>query len=236
MKIQTNTNIPDSTYFSMSDVAPEIDDSGDIVIYEGRGTRRGWGAPQVTNTVVLEDCDLIAIHVGFSHKHRGGQGWHYFTTDGTATRKVTWTQLPDETRQRILDNETKAPSWAKSPGKLKSQHAKPSTRTQTTYKLVRLENGRLVSLYDGETEYTIGKRLVQKAVEDHRGGFYSHPSTEQVKSLLEKGNLVPDHCLSPGMSLAMVRCEISGTIVKYPNGKMASTYLTPVEVIEQIAY
>lgn len=236
MKININTNIPDSTYFAMSDVTPEIDSDGNITIYSGKGKSRSWGAPQVTSTVVLEDCDLVAIHVGFSHKHRGGQGWHYFTTDGQTTRKVTWAQLPDETRQRILNNENKAPRWAKTPGKLKSQAIKPAAKMQTAYKLVRVDGDKLISLYDGEVEYKLGKRLAQKAADDHQGGWYSHPSVEQVKSLLGGGNLVPSRCLSQGMTLAMLRCEIGGTIIDYPNGKKASTYLTPVEVIEQIAY
>lgn len=236
MKVKIIKQIPDSTYFRMSDIAPHIDESGDVVVFDGRGTRRSWGAPQVSTTIVVDDCDLLALHVGFSHKHRGGQGWHYFTTDGETTTKITWSQLPDETRQRIFDNESKAPTWAKRPGKFKSQAAKPSTKTQTTYKLVRSVDGQLVSLYDNDTEYTIGKRLAQKAEADHRGGWYSHPSIDQVKSLLASGNLVPDRCIDSGMDLVMFRCEVSGTIVKYPNGKIASTYLVPVEIIEKLSY
>ncbi|MCB0073273.1 MAG: hypothetical protein KDE20_17510 [Caldilineaceae bacterium] len=246
MNIQTNTQIPDSTYFTMSDVAPVITDNGDIEITNGEGSRRSWGRPQVTSTVVLDECDIVAIHVGFSHKHRGGQGWHYFTTDGLETTKVTWAQLPDELRRRILDASNKAPSWAKAPGKLRSQHAKPSTRTQTAYKLVRMDGDRMVSIYDGRTEYVIGKRLgeaVNAKIDvwdgmavTHDGGYYSHPSVEQALDLYNSGNLVPTSRLDMGDKLALIECEISGKIARYPNGKLASTYLKPVAVLRTIVY
>lgn len=246
MHIQTNTQIPDSTYFTMSDVAPVITDNGDIEITNGEGSRRSWGRPQVTSTVVLDECDIVAIHVGFSHKHRGGQGWHYFSTDGLETTKVTWAQLPDELRQRILDASNKAPSWAKTPGKLRSQHAKPSTRTQTAYKLVRMDGDHMVSIYDGRTEYVIGKRLgeaVNAKIDvwdgmavTHDGGYYSHPSVEQALDLYNSGNLVPTSRLGLGDKLALIECEISGKIARYPNGKLASTYLKPVAVLRTIVY
>ena len=260
MNIQTNTQIPDSTYFTMSDVAPVITDNGDIEITNGEGSRRSWGRPQVTSTVVLDECDIVAIHVGFSHKHRGGQGWHYFTTDGLETTKVTWAQLPDELRRRILDASNKAPSWAKAPGKLRSQHAKPSTRKpQTAYKLVRMDGDRMVSIYDGRTEYVIGKRLgeavnakieqrtvwtgefyenyrVEEVAVTHDGGYYSHPSVEQALDLYNSGNLVPTSRLDMGDKLALIECEISGKIARYPNGKLASTYLKPVAVLRTIVY
>lgn len=238
MKINTSDYCPDGTYFTATDVQPDIQADGSVTLYNGRGTSRSWGRPQVTSTVVLDDCDLVAIHVGFSHKHRGGQGWYYYTTDGSETRRITWQQLPDEARQRILDAcEAKAPNWAKEPGKLRSEYVKPALRTMTSYKLVWMEpDGRMVSLYDGNTEYRIGKRLAEKAESDHNGGYYSHPTQQQVMRLWETSSLVPSRCVVEGATYAMIECEIGGTIIRYENGKLSSTYLTPIRVVETFTH
>lgn len=239
MKINTSNNVPDGTYFGTFSAEPDINEDGSLTIYNGQGTRRSsWGAPGVTSTVVLDECDLVAIHVGFHHKHGGGQFWRYYTTDGETTRQIYWRQIPDEARQRIIDAaKTKAPSWAKAPGKLRTQYAKPTLRTMTTYKLVRLEaDGTLRSLYDGETEYRLGKRLAQKAEADHGGGWYSHLSQTAVMRLWEKGSLVPDRCVVEGAAYALIECEVAGTLVQYANNKISSTYLTPVKVISTFVH
>lgn len=239
MIIHESNNVPDSTYFSTYHVTPDINVDGSLTIYDGKGTyRSSWGAPGVTSTVVLDDDDLVAIHVGFHHKHGGGQFWRYYTTDGETTRQIEWRQIPDEARQRILDAAKRlAPSWAKAPGKLRTQYAKPSLRTQTSYKLVRLESdGRMVSLYDGATEYRIGKRLAQQAQPGHYGGWYSHPTREQVMRLWERGALVPDRCVVEGAAYAMIECEVAGTIIRYDNNKLSSTYLTPLRVVETFVH
>lgn len=256
MMIHESSNVPDGTYFRTGDAEPTINEDGSITILNGRGSRRGWGQPQVNSTVIHDEDDLVAIHVGYSHKHGGGQFWRYYTTNGATTSQLTWAQLPDEARAQVLAaSTTKAPGWAKEPGKLRSQYAKPNTHKATAYKIVRqldelnavagaaTEYHRMVGLYDG-TAYTIGKRLAERnngRVTDygdaiHDGGFYSHPSPEQVKALLAQGNLVPSNCLQHGWTLALVECEISGKIVRYPNGKLCSSYLTPVRVVEILSY
>ena len=248
MEIKQSHQVPDNTYFRTGDAEPTIEQDGSITILDGNGKHRGWGSPGVTSTVIYDnEDDFVAVHVGFHHKHGGSQFWRYYTTDGEETRRLTWGQLPDQVRQAVLDAYTDhAPTWANSPGKLRSQRKKPSTRKRTTYKLVRLDldDGKMVSLYDGRTQYQIGKRLVEAvnydAGEDewgfvrHGGGYYSHPTPEQVKALYESGNLVPAQCLRDADHLALLECEISGRIAKFPNGKLASTYLKPVRVVEEM--
>lgn len=247
LEIQESAEVPNSTYFRVGDTEPTVNDDGSITIYTGQGSRRSsWGAPGVTSTVVLEDCDLVAIHVGFYHKHGSGQFWRYYTTDGQTVQQVRWSQLPDSTRQQVLDAYQKmAPGWAKSPGKLRSQYAKPTTRTIRTFKLVKLAGGQMFSLYDGRTEYQIGKRLVEAVAPDageadwgeviHNGGYYSHTTVEGVMRLWESGNLVPNRCLTGVEQVALLECEASGRIAHFPNGKLASTYLKPVQVLEVVA-
>lgn len=226
-EIKTSSNIPDSTYFTMSDVSPEFDPiTWTVTIFDGKGSRRSWGAPQVNSTVVVNNDDFVAVHVGFSHKHRGGQGWFYFNAD----ERITWAKLSDEQRQLVLD--AKKPSWAKVPGKLSSQKQKPAANIQTAYKLVKvLDDGRMVSLYDNKTVYSIGKRLTQKAQDDHNGGFYAYPSVEGMMALWSNKELVPKRCYEDVNKVAVLEVEISGTIVKY-GGKVAATYLRPVKVLE----
>lgn len=236
MKISESSNVPDSTYFRTGDAEPKINADGSITIYNGNGTHRGWGTPGVTSTVVYKDCDLVAIHVGFHHKHGGSQFWRYYTTDGTETRQIAWAKLADPQREAVLAAyEEKAPNWANVPGKLRTQYAKPTSKTVTAYKLVRMfVSGEMCSLYDYGTEYVIGKRLAQAARPDHNGGYYAHPSIEQVKALYHSGNLVPADCLKDVRTLALLKVEMGGTIIHYANGKMAATYCTPIEVLETI--
>ena len=240
MNITTSTNVVDDTYSRTDEHAPTIDANG-ITIYTGRGSSRSWGTPGTTSTIVLNDDDFCAIHVGFHHKHGGGQFWRYYTTDGVTVSAVEWRQIPDEQRVRILAAyDAKAPGWAKSPGKLRANYAKPSKAARTAYKLVEVRaDGTMASLYDGETIYTLGKRLAQAAhggVDDygevrHSGGYYAHPTRGQVSRLYISGGLVPASCLEGVREMAMLEVEISGTIIEYPNGKLAATYLKPVAVL-----
>lgn len=242
MIIKTTSNVPDSTYFCTGDAEPEM--RGDtLLILEGRGQRRGWGQPGVSSTVVVDDCDLVAIHVGFHHKHGGGQFWRYYMAGGDGVEQVTWAKLPDQFRQKVLAAyEEKAPGWAKVPGKLRGEYKKPASKSMTSYKLVRICGNQMESIYGGAT-YEIGKRLAEavdpRAGEDeygdvrHAGGYYSHPTPERVLALWESGSLVPARCISEGDRLAMVECEISGRIAKFPNGKLASTYIKPVAVVAE---
>ena len=115
MEISYFKNVPDSTYFRVGEAEPEIQD-GKLYLIHGRGTRRSWGSPQVTSTIVLNDNDLTSVHVGFSHKHGGSQFWRHYKK---GERKV-WRQLTEEDKLRIIDAyKENAPGWANVPGKLK---------------------------------------------------------------------------------------------------------------------
>ena len=49
MKTIVSDSVPDSTYFRTGDVEPVIDGEN-IMLTEGHGSRRSWGAPQANNT------------------------------------------------------------------------------------------------------------------------------------------------------------------------------------------
>lgn len=238
-------NPPDSTYFRTGAAQPELeqDEYGQQVLklVNGTGTFRSWGAPRVTSRVVLADDDLIAIHVGFTHKHRGGQFWRYYRPDEDGVwHEQKWKPLPDETKERILAAyQTHAPDWAKVPGKLSKEYGRANFQVQTSYKLVELtDDGRLVNLRDGQTEYILGKRLAERAISEHRGGYYSYPDLDSIWELFTSRKMFgkTSSVYTRDMTLALLRCEISGHIEYYGNGKWASTYIRPLEVLNYYSY
>ncbi len=230
MKIITSERIPDSTYFTASDVEPVLKD-GALTIYDGKGSRRSWGAPTVTSTVVVHTATFAAVHVGFHHKHRGGQAWYYYVNG----ERQTWQQLSDTRRRQVLADYTaprtpakRSPAWAKSPGKLRTEHKKPADIKQVAYKLVRVsDTGQFVSLYDGTTVYHIGKRLAQQVQANHAGGYYAYPTPAEARRLF-------DTALGHSADrAAILQVELAGRTVHYGD-KIAATYIKPVAVVETL--
>ena len=237
LQIITSSDVPDGTYFRVESAEPVLNESI-LTIYNGQGTRRSWGAPGVTSTLLLNADDLVAIHVGFHHKHGGSQFYRYYRFDGMVWQTIVWAKLSDEDRVCILNAcEKRAPHWAKTPGKLRQNYLKPTVQTHTSYKLVELvEGNRLFSVFDSTTEYVLSKRLAERAVEEHGGGYYSYPTIEGVEERFYNGTLFPDRCYQDPMVLVLIECEISGTILEYENGKLASTYLKPIRIVKQFNY
>lgn len=108
MQIITNGfESPDRTYFRTGAAEPELEvaDQGEQVLklVNGEGSRRSsWGAPGVTSTVLLSTDTLIAIHVGYHHKHGGGQFYRYYRHENE-WEQVTWAGLDDNERIDVLD-------------------------------------------------------------------------------------------------------------------------------------
>lgn len=116
LTIKIDSEILNGTYFTMSDLTPVLDEAeGVLTVQNGKGSRRGWGTPTVTSTVVVNAEGFTAIHVGGWTKHGGCQGFHYWL----GNRKVTWAGLDNAKRQMVLDGAAVLPVWAKAPGELK---------------------------------------------------------------------------------------------------------------------
>lgn len=236
LQINTSHDVPDTTYFRTESAEPVL--KGDaLTIYNGTGTRRSsWGQPGITSTVVLEADDLVAIHVGFFHKHGGNQFWRYYRLNGGQWARITWAKLSDGERQRVLAAfEKRAPSFANVPGKLRASYQKPVLETRTTYKIVKIVDGKYYSVHDGATQYTIGKRLAQRALDDHVAGFFSYPDANVVLNLFHARELFRETRYSVPMELALLKCEISGTMINY-DGKICSTYIKPVRELSRFQY
>lgn len=237
MEITSSKDVPNGTYFRTEDAEPGIMEDDSICIYNGSGKHRSWGTPGVTSTVIVNEDNFCAIHVGFHHKHGGGQFWRYYTVGPDGAYPVQWRQLTDALRQNILDAASeKAPSWAKSPGSLRSDYKKPQSTSRKGYKLLEVRNGRLYSLYDGGMEYEIGVRVADQARPDHHGGIYAYNTAERVMRLWESGRLVPERCYDDPKRLALVSVTLAGTFIEYSNGKIAATYCTVTGVLEQFDY
>ena len=121
------------------------------------------------------------------------------------------------------------------PGKLRFEVKKPTLEKITVYKAVELrESGDMVSLYDGETPYTIGHTLREKAQEGHNGGFYAYRELNTLKQHIAERKIVSKDRWEGVRRVAILKAEAWGKRVIYDNGKSASTYLKPVEVLEAI--
>ena len=48
------------------------------------------------------------------------------------------------------------------------------------YKVVAKTLGRLLSIYDGKTEYILGSTLHEKVQPNHKGGYYVYASLEEA--------------------------------------------------------
>lgn len=238
---------PDSTYFSITNVAPRIEGEC-IALTNGKGSRRSWGAPQTTSTVVYENCEFIAVHVGYFHKHRGGQGWFYFVNSDTGITRRIWSQLTEDEQDLVLANISKAPGYAKSPGKRKSERINPIANKFIAYKIAHVgeDNSHFISLYD-QTAWKIGKRNGNAVGEEagthhddfgtvttnHDGGFYVHTDLATIVDLFENRKLVSEKLFTPGV-YAVLKCECYGKVARFSSGKIAVTYCTPLEVIQTL--
>ena len=93
------------------------------------------------------------------------------------------------------------------------------------YKLVAKVGGKYFSIYDGKTEYAVGRKLAQKVKSNHQGGYYCYASLEEA-IFADVPYKVGGHYLAPR---TVLKCIAWGPFCLYEHGKMAFTYILPVE-------
>mmetsp|Transcript_156851 Transcript_156851/g.292698 ORF Transcript_156851/g.292698 Transcript_156851/m.292698 type:complete len:244 (+) Transcript_156851:106-837(+) len=102
----------------------------------------------------------------------------------------------------------------------------PSEIDEDVYKVVALVDGRLLSIFDATTEYTIGVRIDQLVLPGHGGGFYVSRTPEEalraVFTLPRRSRLL----LAPRV---LLRCRAQGMCLSYGSGKLAVSSLMPLE-------
>lgn len=87
---------------------------------------------------------------------------------------------------------------------------KPYSRTDRRFKAVAVVDGRYYSIYDGKTEYVIGKAQIQKARPEHRGGYYVYATAEAATDADVPSGSELEH--APRVILEV---EAAGTCVEY---------------------
>lgn len=89
------------------------------------------------------------------------------------------------------------------------------------YKVVALVEGRLLSIYDGATEYAVGRLLRERALPKHRGGLYVARSPQEA---LRATFTLPQSCKLPWAPRVLLRCHVQGPMLEY-RGKLAVSAL-----------
>lgn len=228
LDIVFSDEVPNGSYFTTVDTEPYIKD-GDLILLDGEGTKRSTWSPATTSTIVYRDENIVAIHVGYYHKHRGGQFWRYYRIIDGEFVQSKWAGLTDPERALVLQayEGNKAPIWAKIPGKLRTERVK--YKTGYGFKLVGVRDGKYISLYDGTTEYEIGVTKLEKAHPNHGGGYYFYENYLDALNLKDTG-------LAEGFStLAILKVEYGGKTIRYESGKIAASELTPKRLAETIS-
>jgi len=108
--------------------------------------------------------------------------------------------------------------------------AKREREARDYWKLVARVGGRLLSVYDGETEYRLGETLTQRARQGHGGGYYVYATREEALRAV-----FPRDAALRGAEKVLLRCRCAGSHVEYDNGKHSFGRVTPVEVVEVAA-
>jgi hypothetical protein len=108
-----------------------------------------------------------------------------------------------------------------------TQPVKPTRLSGTFYKQVAvLDDGRMVSIFDGKTEYVIGQELRQAVRKEHGGGFYVYAKPEYARYAE-----LPARAVERSAKRAIIAVQASGQYTQYDNGKIAFSRVTPVEVV-----
>jgi hypothetical protein len=108
----------------MSDVSPVLEKRNtQICICDNQAARNR--STKAETSIVFRGPNLVALHVGFLPKHSRGQGWFYFKpltgSRGRSWQRIRWNALSREDQKKVLDRVSRAPDYAKTPGKLKSK-------------------------------------------------------------------------------------------------------------------
>lgn len=95
------------------------------------------------------------------------------------------------------------------------------------YKAVAVVDGKFYSIFDGQTEYTVGHEMRQAARQDHNGGYYVYKSIDEALAVS-----VPASSKLKDAPRAILRIKAEGQYCVYSNGKLSFSRITPVEVLQ----
>lgn len=250
LQIVQSCDILESTWLDRAMIDPILSQNADglwtLSVYR-QGEYGEFEMPYISSEIILADAELGLIVVLISYhgtdaygpkrdrRVQKGQFYRYYRQLPTSSwEQIPWRLINDDLRTLIIETvEESGPPWAKRPGKLQAERNPPAKPvTMTSYKVVRLIDGRFWSLYDPTQEYVIGERLKQTAKPHHGGGYFSYPTLEMGTDYLASCvRFIPFHAEVETPEVALLECEIGGRVINYGH-KMASTYLCPVRVLQ----
>lgn len=99
------------------------------------------------------------------------------------------------------------------------------SRIDIAYKALALVDGELRSIFSGEL-YELGQEKRQVAQSNHSGGYYCYDNLYDAKNCE-----VPTESVYRSAPRVVVKCEVHGKKIVYGTGKMARTYLKPIEIV-----
>ena len=88
------------------------------------------------------------------------------------------------------------------------------------------EDGRWLSIFDGETEYRIGETLSQRTGQYHSGGYYVYSTKRDARNAT-----VPKSSVLADAERVVLRVRAGGSYCRYDNGKLAFSQVTPLGVV-----
>ncbi len=113
------------------------------------------------------------------------------------------------------------------PAALRRLAAQERTAPREAWKLVaQTEDGRLLSIYNGQTEYRLGEELRQPARQSHGGGYYVYATPDEAR----RAALPRDSALLDAPRV-LLRVRVGGSYCRYGNGKLAYSRIVPLEVV-----
>lgn len=116
----------DCSYFTESMIAPNLTTNKlgeqSIELTDGTGSHRFYyGYNSVTNVIIVNDPDLVAIFFSWKH-YRGGQGWHVYAPVSPGSEiwrrwyvRSLRAKRPDLFSRLMSVWQRRAPDFAKSP-------------------------------------------------------------------------------------------------------------------------
>ena len=97
------------------------------------------------------------------------------------------------------------------------------------YKQVAVIDGRLLSIFDGQTEYVLGQEMRELARQDHEGGYYVYPSIVEARQAK-----FPENARLAEAPKVIVRVRAEGQYCRYASGKLAFSRIVPLEIVEEL--
>jgi len=92
-------------------------------------------------------------------------------------------------------------------------------------------DGRMVSIYDGKTEYVVGKPVERRARQNHAGGIYVYGSADEAANAdVPAGSAMHD---APRV---VIRVRAGGQYCRYDSGKLSFSRVVPIEIVGQVYY